>query len=207
MRPAPHLSLNADPELSRDVRQGTATLLDALERVAARVDERTWLSLAEAAAAIADEEPHAPPPAELAGLVGAGLSTTERLAAVLDGVTRDFHRRDEILADALTTAQVARRLRLSRQGPHDRRAQHRLLGVPHNRDWLFPAWQLDPRTRDGVVRGLPDVLQALAPMDPWDQAFWLTSARPELDGRTPIEAVRDGEVDVVARLARATAER
>ena len=206
MEPAPHLTLVADRALSREVERGTAVLLDALERVAERVDERTWLTLTEAVSAIADTE-DVPPPAELDGLVDRGMTASERLATVIDGITRDFERRQEIIASALTTAQVARRLGLSRQGPHDRRRNHQLLGVPHNSDWLFPAWQLDARTRTGVVRGLPAVLAALAPLDDWDRAFWLTSPAPELDRRTPIEALRDGEHDAVVLLAHAATER
>ena len=206
MQTVPHLHVSADQPLPRAVERGTEAMLDALERVARRVDEGSWLTLAEMVSAIADE-PEAPAPVELEGLVPERLSVSERLALMIAGVAGDFGHREEIAGDALTTTQAAKRLGLSRQGPHDRRHEHQLLGVPRNGDWLFPAWQFDGRTRTGVLRDLPDVLDALSDMDEWDQAFWLSTPRVELGDRTPVEALRDGDGELIVLLARAAATR
>jgi hypothetical protein len=96
------------------------------------------------------------------------LDVSERLSLTVAGVLSDFERRQGIIDGALTTARAARRLKLSRQGPHDRRREHQLLGLPHNTDWLFPAWQFDGRTPAGVLRDLPPVLEALSPLDEWE---------------------------------------
>lgn len=181
-------------------------MLEALERVARRVDEDSWVELAETMSVLADES-DARVPNELEGLVPERLSISERLRLVVAGVMGDFQRREEIVADALTTTQAAKRLKLSRQGPHDRRREHQLLGVPHNNDWLFPAWQFDGRSRTGVLRQLPPVLVALSVLGEWDQAFWLTTPRVELEERTPIEALREGDADPIVLLARAAATR
>jgi len=204
MQTVPHLCLRSEQPLPREVARGTEAMLAALERVARRVDEGSWLSLAETVSVLA-EQPEAPVPDELEGLVGDRLSVADRLALVVAGVTGDFERREAIVRDALPTAQAAKRLKLSRQGPHDRRREHQLLGVPHNNDWLFPAWQFDGRTRTGVLRDLPPVLEALADLEEWDQAFWLTTPRVELDDRTPVEALRGGKGESILLLARAAA--
>lgn len=206
MKTVPQLSLGAEPPLPRKLAQGTEAMLEGLERVARRVDESSWLTLAENIAVLADED-DAPAPVELEGLVEHRLGITQRLSSVIAGIVGDFDRRSEIVEGALTTAEAAKRLKLSRQGPHDRRRDHQLLGVPHNSDWLFPAWQFDGRTRTGVLRGLPPVLDVLAPLDEWDQAFWLTTPTPELDGRTPVEALREVDPGAVVLLARAAALR
>jgi hypothetical protein len=206
MQTVPHLSLVTGQPLPRKIRQGTQTMLEALERVARRVDEDSWLALAETVSVLADE-PDVDAPPELDGLVPERLSVSDRLALMVAGVVADFQRREEIVADALTTNQAARRLKLSRQGPHDRRREYLLLGVPHNTDWLFPAWQFDARTRTGVLRQLPPVLEALSDLEEWDQAFWLTTPRVELDERTPVEALREGDGESIVLLARAAATR
>jgi hypothetical protein len=206
MQTVPHFSLVTAQPLPRKVQQGTQTMLEALERVARRVDEDSWLALAETVSVLADE-PDGEAPSELEGLVSERLSVSDRLALMVAGVVGDFQRREEIIADALPTAEAAKRLKLSRQGPHDRRREHLLLGVPHNTDWLFPAWQFDGRTRTGVLRQLPPVLEALSDLEEWDQAFWLTTPRVELDERTPVEALREGDGDSIVLLARAAATR
>jgi hypothetical protein len=206
MQTVPHLYLRSEQALPRKVARGTEAMLEALERVARQVDEGSWLALAETVSVLADE-PETPAPAELEGLVSRQLSVADRLGLVVAGVLGDFRRREEIVADALTTTQAAKRLKLSRQGPHDRRREHQLLGVPHNSDWLWPAWQFDGRTRTGVLRQLPPVLEALSSLEEWDQAFWLTTPRVELDERTPVEALREGDGASIVLLARAAATR
>lgn len=75
-------------------------------------------------------------------------------------------------------------------------------------EWLFPSWQFDKR--GGVLRGLTDVLAVLRDGHP---AFTDTTPlmhflnpSPHLGGRTPLEALKAGEVDEVLRQARATHE-
>lgn len=58
-------------------------------------------------------------------------------------------------------------------------------------DWLYPAWQF---TGKGAVHPqLTPVLVALRGMDGWLAGVWLVSAHPDLDGRSPRQALREGE--------------
>jgi len=65
----------------------------------------------------------------------------------------------------------------------------------------YPVLQFDGRR---VLPGLRDVVRTLAPVvaTSWTVASWLTSAADELDQRTPLEALRAGEVGPVVELAR-----
>lgn len=70
-------------------------------------------------------------------------------------------------------------------------------------DRLYPTFQFDGPD----LAPLPDlalVLDALDPhrLDPWGDAMWLRETRPELDGRSPAQALRDGDADDVTALAR-----
>jgi hypothetical protein len=124
----------------------------------------------------------------------------ERVGLELGNLERDFRRRRELLAGALSTAEVARLLGSTRQTPHDRVAAGTLLAVRDQGALRFPAWQFDPSGPHGVVAGLVDVLRSLH-VPPFSQASWLTRPNPDLGGMTPMAALQRGEKAQVARLA------
>ena len=72
----------------------------------------------------------------------------------------------------------------------------------------YPVFQFDGRRQ---LPGVRDVIGALAPVvaTPWTIASWLTSPSADLDGQTPVAALRAGRVDDVTvaadRFARAAA--
>ncbi|MBC2589089.1 MULTISPECIES: hypothetical protein [Rhodococcus] len=59
------------------------------------------------------------------------------------------------------------------------------------------------------IAGIKNVLGAWAHADvePWTIASWMSSAQPELDGRTPRQALLDGDSADVEKLARQASER
>lgn len=97
---------------------------------------------------------------------------------------------------------VARLLNKSRQSVS---ADQGLLRVKMRDGQIgCPVFQFDGRR---VLPGMRDVVRVLAPVvaTSWTIASWLTSPVPELDGRTPLEALRAGDVEPVLALARQTA--
>jgi hypothetical protein len=88
----------------------------------------------------------------------------------------------------------------------DRRVKERtLLAVPgpSNRR-LYPTIQFN---RDGsVVAGLKAVLEALPTGNPWSVLNFLARPDQRLDGRTPIELLKQGEVAIVVEAARRVTE-
>jgi hypothetical protein len=116
-----------------------------------------------------------------------------------------FEARHTLLEEALTAPQVAKLLRSSRQTPLNRVRSNTLLGVQVNGVWRFPTWQFDAEGDHGVVRGLPQVLRALEPQDPFAKLVWLCRPNATLEG-TPVELLRAGEVERVVGAARAAAE-
>lgn len=68
------------------------------------------------------------------------------------------------------------------------------------RPTVFPVWQLEPQ----VLKALPAVLDACAydrsqPSSGWAVAIWLTLPNDELEGSTPLERLRAGDVGAVLR--------
>jgi hypothetical protein len=133
---------------------------------------------------------------------GRTYSSWERRQLGMFSLLRSFALRRELLADSLTAPQVANILGVSRQTPHDRRKSDTLLAVFDRGAWQFPAWQFDPEGPDGVVAGLPRVLKALH-LSPLAKANWLMRPNRYLQERSPLEALKAGEVESVARIAEA----
>lgn len=98
---------------------------------------------------------------------------------------------------ALRLGEVARRLGVSPQAVHARLKRGTLLAVPQaNGEWLYPACQFGP---DGALPGLGTVLQAFGVRSPWTQLSVLLAPAAPLGGRTPLQALRDGEPDAAAQ--------
>lgn len=125
----------------------------------------------------------------------------ERALLRLETLVRSFALRNELLRDALTASEVAKLLHVSRQTPHDRVESGSLLAVLDKGALRFPPWQFDPNGPDGVVAGLPDVIRALR-MPSLVKINWFVRPNPYLEGRSPIEAMRQGEVERVLDTAR-----
>lgn len=112
-----------------------------------------------------------------------------------------FKEREDILKDALSTQEVADLLGVTRQTPHDRVKRRALLAIEDKGTLRFPHWQFDASGPNGVVPGLAEVLAALN-VGALAQARWLTRKSPGLEGRTPMQALRDGDIESVLSEAR-----
>lgn len=109
------------------------------------------------------------------------------------------------IGPALTEPDVARLVGTTEAAVRDDRALLRIV----NRDGtiVYPVFQFD------AGRPLPGVGEAVvmlsAVWQPLTVASWLTAPNRRLDGRTPVQALRDGDVAAVHALAlraRANAE-
>lgn len=108
---------------------------------------------------------------------------------------------DDEVGPFFETSGVCERLGVTRQRVHALANQGRLLKVMTTDHVAFyPAFQFDGRE---PVHGLREVLAEFAEAeDPWMVATWFISPDPGLDGRSPIQALRDGATDEAAGVAR-----
>ena len=90
----------------------------------------------------------------------------------------------------------------TRQTPHDRVKGGTLLAVSDRGAWRFPPWQFDPEGPDGVIEGLGEVLRSLN-ASPLARASWFVRPNPYLEGRTPLEVLREGQIEAVRSAAEA----
>jgi hypothetical protein len=98
---------------------------------------------------------------------------------------------------ALTVAEVANRLDISKQAVDKRRRTRKLLALPTSRGFLYPAWQF---TVDGVLPGFEQVLAVLQ-ADAWTQASWFLTGDSRLQDARPLDVLRRGELQPVLRAA------
>lgn len=120
-------------------------------------------------------------------------------AAVARGLAREAATRDQLVADSLSTAQVAALLGVSAAAVTKRRGKGGLIAFKHKEDWRYPRWQFDAAA---VSPGALAVWKVLP--DRHDVAGlvrWFTLPSRQLAGRTPVQALRDGDVDDVVNAA------
>jgi hypothetical protein len=134
-------------------------------------------------------------------LTGREYTPQQRVELESIMAARAFERRQELLAGALTASQVARLLHTTRQTPYDRARSGSLLAVYDRGAWRFPAWQFDAEGRDGILPGLASVLRALQVRE-LAKVSWLVMPNAVLEGRPPVEVLKQGEVDRVLEAAR-----
>ena len=114
-----------------------------------------------------------------------GLQVRERLLVAEGGV--------------LTAEEAGAILGVTRQAIDNRRKRGSLLAVQlGRRGYRYPAWQF---TADGVLPGLDRTLTALDGDGPWIQLAFLLNDNAWLDGRRPLDALRQGEVEAAVAAA------
>jgi hypothetical protein len=113
----------------------------------------------------------------------------------------DVKRRLLETVPTLSTAEIARRLRITEAGVRKARAEGRLLAVDFDGQ-RYPAFQL---SADGIRPGIREVLAALddVPMtSDWVRLDFLTAPHAHEDGRSVAELLRDGDVPAALAVAR-----
>jgi hypothetical protein len=177
----------------------TSRVLNALARVVSEADEQ-WLLAATGAASDFDvllqilERPDVLPMLDDGPLASAklrGLRLRESLLNAEGGI--------------VSSTGAADILGISRQAVDKRRKAGRLIGLSlGRRGYAYPVWQFDPKS--GTLPGLEDVLAALEGLDPWMQAAFILNPSVRLDGATPLQSLRQGEVESVLVAAQAFGE-
>jgi hypothetical protein len=136
------------------------------------------------------------------------LQRPEAWAGVLDhdplaaAKARGVEKQRDLLAaegGAAGVDELASALHISRQAVDKRRRAGKLLALPRGgHRWVFPAWQV---ARGRTVPGLEEVLATLGGRDPWSQLIFFVTPDRLLDNRSPLQALRAGDLAAVVRAA------
>ena len=110
-----------------------------------------------------------------------GLAAQRRLLALEGG--------------SVSSQQMAALLGISRQAIDKRRKRGTLIGLDlGRRGYVYPVWQAN-------LSGLPEVLARLGELSPWGQLGFFLATNAWLDDRSPLAALRAGDLDAVLRAA------
>jgi excisionase family DNA binding protein len=96
----------------------------------------------------------------------------------------------EFLADALEVGGAATRLGVSVLTIHEMVNGGQLAAVRLGGRLRLPAWQF---SSDGLLAGIPDVVKSW-PGSYLSLSMWARTPAPQLGGRTPVQALRDGDL-------------
>jgi hypothetical protein len=131
--------------------------------------------------------------------VASQLTAQDPLAAArLRGVERQ-HSLLKKSGGVLTGAEAAGLLGISRQALDKRRRHGHLIGLTQGRrGYAYPAWQFDGGK---TLVSLEKVLGRLTDHDPWMQLTFFLNDNDRLDGSSPLELLRSGQVDPVLEAA------
>lgn len=176
--------------------------LNAVRSSLEPLGEEALEQLAEKLEQVNSSTPFSGEKAELAhSITGHEYSEQERVEIEQLALLQYFRLRHELLNDALTTPQVATLLGTCRQTPHDRVKSGTLLAVSDRGALRFPPWQFDPASDDGVLPGLAEVVHNLH-LPPLSKISWMVGGNAFLEGATPLESLKAGQVKKVVELAR-----
>src|ERR1700730_71357 len=103
----------------------------------------------------------------------------------------------------ISAAQAARRLGISKTSILQMFKKGQLLGWRETRQKAvrFPIWQFK---EDEVLPGIPEVLSILSKssqIDDWGRIMFFLNPRNSLSGKRPLDALREGRLPQVERLA------
>ena len=121
----------------------------------------------------------------------------------LANLHRLYQRRQRLLEKSLTSTEVAELLDWkTRKTIHDKLKANSILGIKDKGVYRFPVWQFDPEGNDGILDGLPQVLEALE-VSNFTKLNWLSKPHPAFDNLTPVEMLKQGNIHDVLVEARA----
>jgi hypothetical protein len=104
---------------------------------------------------------------------------------------------------SISADEAARRLGISKTSVLKRYKNGQLLGWRETKQKAvrFPLWQF---SEDGILTGLSEVLSILSKspqIDDWGRIMFFLNPRDSLRGKSPLDALSEGDVSLVERLA------
>jgi hypothetical protein len=203
------VTVKIEPEAELTPRERREVVADLNLFIALRslLPRRDLQTLRQELANVVVDEAHSSEGREIHPATGEPVaSASEQALLAFRSLLRLFEARRDLLDGALTAPQAAELLGVSRQTPLNRVRDNTLLAVLDRGAYRFPVWQFDPQGEDGVLPGLPHVLAALEPQQPFAKLVWLRRPNPTLAGREPLDLLREREAEPVLDAAYAAAE-
>lgn len=124
----------------------------------------------------------------------------ELRAATLRNEARVWAAREQLYATGLSREQAAQRAGVKPNQITNLLRDRDLLALDGAEGLRLPAWQFDPEARRGRLEGIARVTAAF-PGRVLSLSSWAVAPNPALGGRTPRQALLDGDVEQVVAVA------
>lgn len=108
-------------------------------------------------------------------------------------LARELEVRERLVADSLSTGEVAQLLGITQPAVTKRRAARRLVAFRHRGDWRYPRWQFDGL---GMLPGVVETWRALpeeGSADGLGDVRWFVLPSAHLGDRSPLAALQVGD--------------
>jgi hypothetical protein len=128
-------------------------------------------------------------------------ASTARIDPLAKARARGVSLRQRILArdDMLTLAEAAQALGLTAPAVNDRFRAGKLIALEAGaRGRRYPAWQFEDEV---AGKPLEAVLEVLKGLSPWTSYRFFTTPDSTLDGETPLDVLRRGDIEAVVEAA------
>lgn len=103
----------------------------------------------------------------------------------------------------LSARELAAHLGIAPQGLGRKRLRNQLFWLDVGEGFVYPAFQVSER---GLVAGIREVLEAFRVEDSWMRVHFMLTQDPRLEGRRPIDLLREGRIEEVVKAAAAYGE-
>jgi len=137
----------------------------------------------------------------LSDLAAIGMNV-ESIDPFAEAIARGVEAKQELLREAgggWSSTRVATHLGMTRQGVDKRRKGGKLLALQSGQgDYLYPVCQF---TEHGVLPGIDRFLAACPSSGGWTRLDLLLTPAEEIGDRSPLEALRHGDVEAAQRVA------
>jgi hypothetical protein len=131
------------------------------------------------------------------------LATLRQQDPLISARLRGLRMREQLLSSeggVCSTREMADALGVTRQAVDKRRKSATLIGVRlGKRGFMYPVWQIG-------LDGLDRVLAELQGYDPWTRLAFMLTPNSWLRERTPLDALRNGEIEQVVEAAQGYGE-
>lgn len=131
---------------------------------------------------------------------GRAVGDDELRAAAQRNDARAWAARERLYATALSREQAGQRVGVKPNQITNLLDEGDLLALDGPDGLRLPAWQFDPETRRGRLDGIARVAAAF-PGRVLALSSWMLAPNPALGGRTPRQAMLDGDIEHVVAVA------
>jgi hypothetical protein len=110
---------------------------------------------------------------------------------IIEARTKSKEVKRKLMTDMVQGAKLGEILGITRQSVNAQRNQSKLIAVGGKNGNYYPVWQIDKN--NNIYEIIPSVIDQIGYQDDWGHVLFFLTSSELLDGKTPLECMRNGE--------------